>query len=258
MTTKPVTSQGRSGVRETRECPCSRVVRDVFLCPSCVDRLEDLVVQGVGLLRDLAVTMARLDQLASGVSVKVQGQSRVLPIRLDASSAAAELRRRLQITTSRPLGEWAVSDEGPSILDGLEVAVGAAIRVVDLPPELIHIGACGKIFEGVECEQELFVTADQTTITCEVCGTLWDVRDRRETAIQSAWKVIAPPKVVAEALATQGVRVTPKHIENWQRLGHLERAVDPASGVSGFRVSDVFVVARRMEARKRKRHAQRV
>ncbi|WP_018135432.1 hypothetical protein [Acaricomes phytoseiuli] len=248
MTTKKATSQGGSGVRE---CPCSRVVRDVFLCQSCVGRFERLMVQALGLLEDLTVTMSRLDQVGVAGFRGGSGQGRVLPLRLDASKAHEELRKALG-GVSRPVRELAASSEGPAVLERLEGAVAAAVRVVDLPPEMIHIGACGKVFEGVECEQELFVTVEQASVACEVCGTLWDVSDRRSSAIRSAWKAIAPPRVIVAALQSQGVRVAVKDIENWAQLGHLSRAVDPVSGVSGFRVSEVFVVAQRMVAKRAK------
>lgn len=146
---------------------------------------------------------------------------------------------------------WAVS-----YVERLEEAMGAAVRVVDLPAEIIHIGACGSLLEDpdgepVECYQELFVTADTATTRCECCGVSWDVAQRRQDAISSAWDVLAPAPVVVRALASQGVRITPKHLENWQRLGHVAQLCDVDTRDAGYHVAEVYMVAQRMTERRR-------
>ncbi|WP_146070251.1 hypothetical protein [Arthrobacter sp. GMC3] len=184
------------------------------------------------------------------------GYGRGLPMNLEAIEAAAVLSKVVgpwQARQAKHIGgkAWAVG-----YLERLEEATAAAVKIVDLPAELIHIGACGSLLEDpdgvpVECYQELFVTADANTARCECCGVYWDVARRRENAITSAWNVLAPAPVVVRALATQGVRITPKHLENWQRLGHVSQQCDVETREAGYRVADVFRVAQRMTERRR-------
>lgn len=211
-----------------------------------------------GLLRDLRVTAARLDHVAF-TATRGGGYGRGLPMNLEAIEAAA--------TLAKAVGPWTAADAkhiggkpwAVAYLETLEDATTAAVKVVDLPAELIHIGACGSLTENpddpegppVECFKELFVTADATTIRCGACFTAWDVARRREDAITNAWNVLAPAKAVVNALATQGVRITDKHLENWQRLGHVAQECDLVTQVAGYRVADVYRVARRMEDRRR-------
>lgn len=238
------------------ECRCSRPLGpDMYICGTCVNGLSDLLRRVPGLLKDLRVTAARLDHVAF-TATRGGGYGRGLPMNLGAIEAAAALSKAVgpwRWGQARLIGgkPWSVS-----FVERLEDAVTAAVRIIDLPAELIHIGACGSIVAGtdgrpVECFQELFVTADAWNVTCECCGTTWDVAQRRENALSSAWTVVAPAPVVVRALESQGVRITPKHLENWQRLGHVAQMCDVVSRATGFVVADVFAVAQRMKNRQR-------
>jgi hypothetical protein len=104
----------------------------------------------------------------------------------------------------------------------------------------------------VVCEQELAVPAGSLEVTCEVCGTWYDVAERQDAKLASAWDAVASPPVIVRALATQGVRVELKHIENWAQLGHLGRVCDVLSRDEGYRVGEVHAVALRMLERRRR------
>lgn len=144
---------------------------------------------------------------------------------------------------------------GPEYLAQLEDAMHSASEIVDLPRELVHLGACGFVFNGVACEQELFAPEGDASVHCECCGHTWDVRARMEAKISTAWDVLAPAKVVVKALESQGVRITPKHLENWAALNHVTPLCDLATRRVVYRVADVYAVAQRMAARRRPRRA---
>lgn len=227
----------------------------MVICSWCVNGLADLLRRVPGMLTDLRVTAARLDHVAF-TATRGGGYGRGLPMNLGAIEAAAVLSK-----AAGPWRSWQAKAIGAkawavAYLENLEAAMGSAVRVVDLPAELIHIGACGSLLENdqgepVECYQELFVTADAWNTRCEVCGVTWDVKQRREDAITSAWDVLAPAPVVVRALASQGVRITPKHLENWQRLGHIAQLCDVDTREAGYHVAEVYTVAQRMEKRRR-------
>lgn len=247
--TPSVTSRGGSQVRE---CRCSRSAGNAFLCSVCVASLRKFLERVPGLLADLRVTAARLDRVVSVSSVRARVSGRPLPVNFDAVQAAADLAsvaRGLRPANARLIAR---RPDAVAVFDRVEAAVLAGLAVVDLPPELVHVGACGAVWEGQECFQELFVAADASEVACEVCGRVWGVQERRDNALRSAWNVLAPARVVVEALRSQGVMITAKSLQNWEQLGHVSRLCDVASRNCGYRVADVYVVAQRMAARRRK------
>jgi len=236
-----------------RDCRCSRIVKDGFLCVVCVGTLRGLLGRVDGMLRDLAVTAARQDRVVRA-GPRVRGTTeKPLPVNMVAVDAAVQL--------ALAAGSWQPSQAvmiggqewGPGYLEQLEGAMHAATDIVDLPKELIHLGACGTVFEGITCEQELFVPEGDSSVHCEVCGTTWDVRGRRAEKISTAWNVLAPARVVVKALASQGVHITVKHLENWAALEHVTPVCDLKSRRVVYRVADVYAVAQRMAARRRPR-----
>lgn len=244
-----VTSRGGSRVRE---CRCSRFVKDAFLCGVCVGSLRSLLARVPGLLADLRVTAARLDHVVSVSSVRSRVSGRPLPVNFDAVQAAAELVRAVGVWRPGNARLIARRLDAVAVFDRVEAAVLNGLAVVDLPPELVHVGACGAFWEGQECFQELFVAADASQVACEVCGRVWGVQERKDNALRSAWNVLAPARVVVEALRSQCVMITTKSLQNWEQLGHVSRLCDVESRVCGYRVADVYAVAQRMAARRRK------
>lgn len=242
----------RHGVR-VRECPCSRPVKGAYLCRVCTGALRDLLTRVPGLLRDLWVTASRLDHVVSVSQVRSHLSGRLLPLRLEALECAAALKAAAGPWVPADAPRIAANAWGPAYHADLAAAVAAAMTMVDLPAELIHLGACGHVEAGIACEQEIFVTADTGSVMCEVCGTLWDVQARRTGKISSAWDAYAYPPVIVRALRTQGVTVTVKQIQNWVALGHL-LGVDDGKGRPLYQVAAVYAVADRMLKR---RHAAR-
>ena len=242
------------------ECDCSRILTaGRFLCGVCEKGLAVTVGQAVGLVADLRVTAERLDRTGKPGPIGSGSGVAALPVRLDASRLGAVLGRVLEgfpgPTPQRRAFLAARHPDGPSWAARLEDLVVKAVAVVDLPPEWIRLGMCGAEYaceDGsvVWCEQELAVPATAQELTCEVCGSWYDVAARQDERLASAWDAVAPAPVIVRALATQGVRVEVKHIENWAQLGHLGRVCDVWSRCEGFRVGDVHAVALRMAERR--------
>lgn len=235
-----------------RECRCSRLVRDGFLCVVCVGTLRALLGRVDGMLRELGVTAARQDRVAAP-GPRASSSGRPLPVNLVAVDAAVTLALAAGSWQPKDAGMIGAQEWGPGYLEQLEGAMHNATEIVDLPKELIHLGACGNVFNDVACEQELFVPEGDASVHCECCGTTWDVRGRRAEKISTAWNVLAPARTVVKALASQGVHITPKHLENWAALWHVAPVCDLKSRRVVYRVADVYAVAQRMAARRRPR-----
>jgi hypothetical protein len=235
------------------------------MCRTCEKALAGNVVQGEALVVDLRVTAERLDRVGKPGPLGSGSTVAPLPVRFDASRLAVSLERHLSAngegTNLERAARAAKADWGPSWHARLEDLIVKAVAKVDLPPEWIRLGTCGGTFqddpEDVEpCENELAAPAGTFEVTCEVCGTWYDVAERQASKIASAWDAIATPPVIVRALATQGVRVELKHIENWAQLGHLGRLCDVYTRAEGYRIGEVHAVALRM-AERRKRAAER-
>lgn len=249
------------------DCRCSRVMpAHRSLCRECEAGLVTTIVQAESLVVDLRVTAEKRDRVGANAVKATGSKTPPLPVRLDASKLAVSLARHLAARPERTPQQRALvaasTLDGPGWADRLENLVDKAVALVDLPPEWIRLGMCGAGFaaEGdgmiVACENELAAPQGSYEVTCEVCGTWYDVAERQAGKIASAWDAVAAPPVIVRALATQGIRLEVKHIENWAQLGHLGRLCDLVSRVEGYRVSDVHAVALRM-AERRKRAAER-
>jgi hypothetical protein len=235
------------------------------MCRTCEKTLAGNIGQGEALVVDLRVTAEKLDRIGKPGPIGAGSTAAPLPVRLDASKLAASLERHLAAnsvgTDVERAARAATADWGPSWHARLEGLIVKAVAKVDLPPEWIRLGACGGMFgddpdDLVPCDNELAVPAGSYEVTCEVCGTWYDVASRQDAKIASAWDAIATPPVIVRALATQGIRVELKHIENWAQLGHLGRLCDLVTGAEGYRIGEVHAVALRM-AERRKRAAER-
>lgn len=238
-----------------RECRCSRVARDGYLCGVCVASLAGLLSRVPGMLGDLRVTAARLDRVVVAGPRVVGSSERPSPVNFNAVRAAKQLAKVVGHWRPRQARYIGGQPWGPAYLEELQEAMNEASAVIDLPQDWIHLGACGNIVDGIPCPQELFIPEGDSSVHCDVCGHYWDVRRRRAAAISSAWDVLAPARTVVGALASQGVRITPKHLENWAMLGHVTPLCDIATKRVVYRVADVHAVALRMEARRRDKRA---
>lgn len=206
------------------------------------------------MLVDLGVTAARQDRVTAG-GPRARSSGRPLPVNMAAVEAGVGLA--LAAGSWKPHQASMIGRQawGPAYLASLEDAMHAASEIVDLPKELVHLGACGNVFNEVACEQELFIPEGDAYVHCECCGHTWDVRARQEAKISTAWDVLAPARVVVKALSSQGVHITPKHLENWSALEHVTPLCDLRTRRVVYRVADVYAVAQRMAARRRTRRA---
>jgi hypothetical protein len=235
------------------------------MCRICERALAQNVAQGEALVDDLRVTAEKLDRTGKPGPLGSGSKTPPLPVRLDAAKLAVSLERHLAANGAGSLVERAAraatADWGPSWHARLEGLIVKAVAKVDLPPEWIRLGACGGLFgddpdDLVPCDNELAVPAGSYEVTCEVCGTWYDVAERQDAKIASAWDAVATPPVIVRALGTQGIRLEVKHIENWAQLGHIGRLCDLVTGAEGYRIGEVHAVALRM-AERRRRAAER-
>lgn len=237
------------------------------LCRECEKGLAVTIAQGEALVVDLRVTAEKLDRTGKPGPMASGSKTPPLPVRLDAARLGAVLAGHLAHlpgpTPARRAHRATMLEMGPGWADRLEDLVVKAVALVDLPPEWIRLGMCGAGFEAeqdgsvVVCENELAAPAGSLEVTCEVCGTWYDVASRQDARLASAWDAVAAPPVIVRALATQGVRVELKHIENWAQLGHLGRVCDVLSHDEGYRVGEVHATALRMAERRKRAAARR-
>jgi hypothetical protein len=236
------------------------------MCRTCERTLAQNIAQGEALVDDLRVTAEKLDRTGKPGPLGAGSKTPPLPVRLDAAKLAASLSRHLAAnsagTNAERAARAAMADWGPSWHARLEGLIVKAVAIVDLPPEWIRLGTCGGMFsddgrDEVPCDNELAVPAGSYEVTCEVCGTWYDVAERQAAKLASAWDAVAAPPVIVRALATQGVRLEVKHIENWAQLGHLGRVCDLWTRDEGYRIGDVHAVALRMAERRRRAAGRR-
>lgn len=257
----------------TRNCgaPC-----ETFLCNPCAFRLEQRLAETDSVLADIELAVPRLTLTAT--YGERMGGSKALhapaPVNVDALDAKVSLHRfladtalRLAMATDTPftnrspqgLASYLLSninalrsmDWVGSVLPGLETVMRGCEQAAMVAGERINVGECGYIQDDIVCDNPLTPYRNQRDITCKVCGTVWNVKERQRDAIGGAWLAIDFPPVIIRALADYGITIKPKDFENWVAAGHLKSAAEH-NGRKQYRVNEVWAVARRMKERKRK------
>lgn len=190
------------------------------------------------------------------------------PLPTDTSPALAEwLLNRIEQIRHHPAAE--------QIHDEITACVWTVERAVDRRPARWYAGPCGATFTSelhvqtqaepvakVEsvCTAELYAAVGAETIRCRVCGTDYDVADRRKQLLDAAEDHLAHAELIGQALTSLGQRVAPERLRQWKHRGRLvPRGVD-LLGRPTYRVGDVLDLLAedaRLEERRAAKQAQR-
>lgn len=149
-----------------------------------------------------------------------------------AESMSAALLRALPYFQSNPAGA-----EAHAALVPLRTT---ALKAVDRPPDLVYLGVCSVLVEGVECPEDLYAEWGKPLTRCRKCKTNHDVDDRRSVLIVAVKDQLATASDIARGLSGIGMNVTSERIRQWKKRG---RIVERGPGYGGnplYRVGDVI------------------
>lgn len=190
-----------------------------------------------------------------------------LPVNLDASVALHRLEDAVRAFTDAPstyslpvCARMAVLYL-PSLLGFTQIvplvnevhaAVGAGRRLVDRPGPKVYTGPCGAVVDDVECFEELWAGEGDVQIHCRVCGTTWNIQDRRDTALAAIGDQVTTAEHLSRALTNLDVHITRHDIRNWWGKGLITRCLDE-HGRSFYRVGQVLTAWETMQGQGRGR-----
>lgn len=271
-----------------------------YACPQCAGRVRDALLRLADLADELDVTIARQSRTGSGGSGSDRHPLPVdLGASYDTDAVvntittwarhAAEIRgwgrggvdehdRSSLAQTASWLAtqvEWLRHQpEASEALDELADACSLAVRIVDRRTARWYAGPCGAPPQEIAAEQtgtdegdgqgscnaDLYAHPGAHTITCRVCGTIHDARQRREWLLKEARDQVAHAELVGRALAALGLDVDPARVRRWANRGLIAdqgtRMVDGRERPV-YRIGDVETVAVMMAAARRWREVAR-
>lgn len=135
--------------------------------------------------------------------------------------------------------------------DEITAIVGAVERMVDRRADRAYLGTCGEWiddgdgeFDCHQCNGQLYARPNAPTVTCRVCGTRFDVANRRAWMLTAAEDQLLTAPDLARALCGLHVTTRPQDslyasIRQWKARGRLA----PHSRIDGrdvYRVGDVL------------------
>lgn len=248
------------------KCPICASTTTHPICDLCTAKLQRDLAESDALMDELNTTLARQSKTGPSGGGRVVRHEQPLPYHAGASDAATHIRLTLKdwsgwvleqqanqgIFTRPPfpaktdvlsrfllthLGWLTAQPEGPDAYTQIRAAYRDARRAIDTMPGTITLGICGATFAGVECENQLRGREEQPEVTCQVCGTCWDVADRREGMLSEAWDV-----AVTATEASRMLPVTAAQVSAWASRGLIDPAGERAPA-HGMRPRPVYIVA---------------
>lgn len=243
----------------------------ICLCQRCTLRLEDVLGQIPDALEVAEDTIAKVSRTGgSGVASSGAAES-VEPINLD----TAEKRRALweaAVSNARLVLEHDTSDDlrgvepvvylqmsvdlirgqdfAGELLDELEAATRKLWSAVDRRPDVIMLGQCGVVHEGVPCPGALRAHKKDIEARCRVCGSTSNVEELRKDRAANAWEHFAPLAEVVKAVRTAGYLVNPKSAQRWAKQGDLSVIRYRDDGVALYSPGQVVDAHQRMKTRR--------
>ena len=229
-------------------CECSRPAGDGrYLCKTCAGELGRALDQVPGLIRELGTTAARLDQVKVGTSIESKSASKHAPDPVNFSAIACADQMRRHVGGQLPDAETiAKAAGGPQFKRGLDRLISRAYKIIDREPERQHLGAC----PTPDCGEPMTPVRGELEHHCKTCGETTVIAEYQGDRLGKAWGVVARPPQLVPVLASLGVRISPQKLKDWARRGGLDVAAE-IDGYPAYRVSDVYDVAMRVEARKK-------
>lgn len=234
-------------------CRCGRSTRDgAFVCDHCADQLARALGDVAWLTDELETTITRQRALpAEGGSA---GRETGLPWHEKASEALRGLKALLvswarfceeesvrhSSPRTRPLDAhddhptalagwllWRVDgltllDIGAEAVDEITDAVATCRRVIDRRPDRWYAGPCTHEDDGEMCGADLYARHATGTVTCRVCGSEYDVAERRAWLLAEAEDRLADASTVARAVSWLGAEpLTPDRVWKWAERGRI-------------------------------------
>lgn len=245
---------------------CEAPTNNVWLCNPHRQQLRDMLQRLPLLARELETTRAKQDHMAKTVGGAAKSGAAPAIVNFDAAEVLAELRRLLLYWTHEVYRMYGMQLESFVIFHMAHYIeahlnqmvsvqpVGAMytevadmtrriIRCIDLPPTtegLKYAGVCGMVFDNGTCPHQLWARPGETLITCQRCGTDWDLDDRRAGALAAARNMVATADTISRALTAQDIHVTPHMIHVWKNRGRLTPTGTNPGNQWLYRVGDVM------------------
>ncbi len=230
-------------------CECSRPAGDGrYLCKTCAGNLAMALDRAVELLEELNTTAARLDLVDAGVSSESKSVSTSTPdpVNFSAVECADKIRAHIGSWTAADAERIAKTPRGPGFKRKLDALIETAVRIIDLKPERQHLGACPT--DG--CGEPMNPLRSDSTHYCVKCKETIDVAEYQGSRLGKAWGVVARPPEIVKIMGGMGVKINAQSMKNWVQRDDLAPAGEIA-GHPAYRVSDVYDVAMRKQARRR-------
>ena len=242
----------------------------IYLCARCVVRLEDVLTQVEDALEVAEDTIAKQDRMGSG-GVTSGSNEAPTPINLDTMEKRRTLweavvsyaRMTLERDDSDDLrGVHSIvylrmsmdliahQDFAGELLDTLEGAVRKLWSAVDRRPDIIALGQCGAVHEGVPCPGVLRAQKGETYTRCRICGRSENVEELRQERFASAWEHFMPLSEVVQAARSAGHAINPRSARRWAEQGQLSVLRYREDGTALYSPGQVVDAHQRMQAKR--------
>lgn len=234
-----------------RTCECSRPLKKPGhqMCDTCFGELTTALSRVPGLQRELATTAARLDAVKVGTSIESKTVSTTVsdPVNFSAITCGDQLRALMNTLPRRiDMKDAQNHPEAPSFKRRLDRMLSRAMVIIDREPERQHLGPC----PTEDCGEPMNPVRGEYEHHCLVCGETTVIASHQGAKLGAAWSVVARPPQLVPVLASLGVKISTSKLSDWSRKCGLDAAGE-IDGYPAYRVSDVYDVAMRMQARKK-------
>lgn len=250
-------------------CRCGNET-SAWLCPTCVTKLEYLIVRVDAVVAEVRAVVPRLTLTATygDRAPGVRAQHAPAPVSVDAVSSLDALQRwmlgaalRLAGITRKPLpgkthellGSYLLANMprlatlswAPDLFGQLEPLVKDCENAAntDRTPRVI-VGPC----ETIGCLETLNANEGDRETRCLVCTQTYDIATYRARRAHQALGHDGTPLRAAQAvryLNSKGVKVNTKDVENWVKWGHLTETSTDDKGRRLYNIEDIYTNALR-------------
>lgn len=166
---------------------------------------------------------------AAGLLTQAVGELRAAlgPLRAGPRTADSVVRDLLAVYADR---KWWTHWGAPGYARIVRHWAGRLVQVLDSGVPDMFLGTCDvpdvrswfdpqtgavAVDTGATCGTDLYARFGDTDAVCQACGSVYDVGSRREWMVESVRAVLARPAVIARALSTLDLQVTPAQLDVW-------------------------------------------
>lgn len=253
------------------ECGACGAKTDGFICKLCGEQLERAIGDMPALLVELEITVTKQDKMGRG-GKRGKGDDAPLPFNWSASDAVWAINNTLttwarHLASSRGVQEpsaagllgWLLTsidsirmDEAATqIHDEITYAHRQALRIIDRPDPEVYAGRCDgsdvrvaadgdKLHPQVgECGADLYARLGDKAVSCQACGAVYDLVERKRELLDRVDDEWARPHVIANALTSLDEPITPDTLRKWIERRHIKQVGIDDFGKAVYRVGDV-------------------